>query len=96
MDGLKFLIIKGVGSLSGAIVALIIHPPWSLKAGINRGTVSIIGGIVAAGPVRTYLKLDASSDSLFAAAALCSFLSWWVMLIVIAKLKAAHRKASDE
>lgn len=77
------ILIRVVGSLTGAFLALVFQPPKVTSELVTRGLFSLICGFVFSPPLRDYLKWAPSTEIDLAAAALTAMLSWWLMSTVV-------------
>ena len=71
--------LKALGSVAGAVLALIFQPPKTRPEFTTRSIFSIICGLVFSDAVKDYLHWPDTWQMFLAAAALTSMLSWFVM-----------------
>lgn len=84
MDGPLAVLIRAVGAVIGAGLALVFLPPKNRAEFVTRGAFSIIVGIIGAYPVRVYyLHWEETWELRMAAAVLVAMLSWFVMGAVV-------------
>lgn len=79
---------KVIGVGAGAFIAIVFIPPKTLREFASRIVVSIASGIIFAHPFREYLEWSADSEHVIAASALASFISWWVLGLIVRVLNA--------
>ena len=78
------LLVKGLGTLAGTVLALIFTPPKTLAGFVRRASVSLISGPVFAPLVHHQLGMENTDEYWLAAAALAAFISWWAAGIATA------------
>lgn len=89
MDDLTAAMIKGLGSISGSVLALIFQPPKNNNDFVVRAAFSVVSGMIFADPIRLqYLHWPESWQMWLASGALVSLASWWVMGAAIRVLGA--------
>lgn len=75
---LSAMLLKAIGSLAGAIVALVFVPPRTIRGFFRRTTAALICGVAFAPIIRAKAGFAEDGEGLFAAACLAAFVSWWV------------------
>lgn len=84
MDGPLAVLIRAVGAVIGAGLALVFLPPKNRAEFWTRGVFSVICGTVGGYPVQVnYLHWPDDLQMLLAAATLVSALSWFCMGAVV-------------
>lgn len=73
------LVLKALGSLSGAVMALVFQPPKTLAEFVTRAVFSILCGLLFGDIVRDHFAWLETWQMVMAAAALTSLLSWFIM-----------------
>ncbi len=81
------VLIKAAGALSGTILALVFIPPRTLAGFFRRSTASLICGPIFSPVVHSYLVWPNAWEHWLAAAALTSFVSWWLLGVIISLAK---------
>lgn len=85
-----------MGAAIGSIVALIYVPPRTKREFFQRLIVSVLtGGTVAPG-VAAYMAWPALPEYYTASAAIASCLSWWVVGMVVRRVRENGEKKMDE
>lgn len=78
MDELGAIAVKALGSLGGAILALVFQPPTTTRDFIIRSVFAFLSGALFGDPVRTeYLKWPDTFHHVVGAHALVALVSWW-------------------
>lgn len=72
------LLAKAIGAVSGAIMALAILPPRTVREFWKRLGVSTLGGIIGAPVVISYAEWEPTTEIAMASAAIAAFVSWWL------------------
>ncbi len=89
MDELTAAVIKGLGAVSGSVLALIFQPPKTTNDFKVRAAFSVVSGMIFADPIRQqYLHWPETWQMWLASTALVSLASWWVMGAAIRVLGA--------
>ncbi len=83
MDALTALIFKGIGSLTGAIMALVFITPKTRAEAIRRLVTSIACGVIFEHIIRSYFAWPDDSENVIAAASAAAFISWWLMGAIV-------------
>jgi hypothetical protein len=96
-DGLILpLILKAIGSFTGAVLALVFQPPKTIAEFVTRSVFSTLVGFLGGDAAReNYLHWTDTWQMWLASAALTAMLSWFIMGAVtriIAKLKWAPKE----
>ena len=73
------LILKLVGSLAGAALALVFVPPRTRQGFARRLIAALICGTIFANYVRSWAAFDNDGEGLLAASCLTAYASWWCM-----------------
>lgn len=73
------LILKLIGSVAGAALALLFVPPRDMKAFRRRGIFSVISGMIFAIPARDFAGFSADAEGLVAGACLSAAIGWAAM-----------------
>lgn len=81
------VIIKLAGAVAGTILALVFIPPHTLAGFFRRSTASLICGPIFSPVLHSYLLWPNAWEHWLAAAALTSFLSWWLLGVVVSVAK---------
>lgn len=91
------VLIKGLGSLAGTILALVFIVPKTVSGFIRRTVASLIGGIVFGPVIHVYLAWPTVWEHLVASSAIASFLSWWVMgpIVTVARKWLTDKTQSE-
>lgn len=85
---LTILIYRIIGAALGTAVGLMIVPPISIRNCFSRSAVGVVGGAVAAFPLRQYyLHWEQGADTIIPAAALAGFGCWWFMGGILAAIR---------
>lgn len=77
------MILKAIGSLCGAAMALAVKPPKTQSEFFTRLACSIVSGILFSTPVRDRLGWSAIWEYDLAAATIAAFSAWWIMAAVV-------------
>jgi hypothetical protein len=77
------LLIKIIGALAGAVLALVFIPPKTFTGFTRRMTASLIVGPIFSPVVHSYMLWPDKWEHHLAAAALTAFLSWWMLGVII-------------
>ena len=84
MDELGGLLIKGLGSLGGAVLALVFQPPTTTRDFVIRSVFALLSGLLFGDPIRAeYLKWPDTIPHVIGAHALVALVSWWVFGAVL-------------
>lgn len=90
-------IAKLLGGFAGAILALIFIPPKTLAGFFRRSLASLIAGPIFSPVTHAQMGWADTSEMWVAAAALTSFISWWMLGVVVsAAKKFIESKAAGE
>jgi hypothetical protein len=81
------VIIKVAGALSGTILALVFIPPKTLAGFFRRTVASMICGPIFSPITHGYLGWSGDWEHWLASTALTSFLSWWLLGVIVAAAK---------
>lgn len=73
------LILKWIGAMAGAALALLFVPPRNIKAFRRRVAFSLISGMIFAIPARDYAGFNADEEGLVAGACIAAAIGWGVM-----------------
>jgi hypothetical protein len=80
MDELGALLIRGLGSFGGAVLALVFQPPTTTRDFIIRSVFALLSGLLFGEPIRAeYLKWADTVQHVIGAHALVALASWWVV-----------------
>jgi len=90
------VIAKIAGAFIGALLALVVIPPRSLREFASRSVVSVICGFVFAPTVAYYLHLPAGEDYTLPAATLAGVAAWWVLGAVVSFARKWKPKGPGE
>lgn len=82
-DFLLDLLLKLVGSVGGAVLALIFQAPKNRAEFVTRAGFSVLAGFLFADVVRAYVKWDDTWQMLLAASAMTAALSWFIMGTIV-------------
>jgi hypothetical protein len=80
-------IAKLVGGFAGAVLALIFIPPKTLAGFFRRSIASLITGPVFAPVTHAQFGWADTWEMWLAASALTSFLSWWLLGVIVGAAK---------
>ena len=85
MDGLivTALSVKALGSVSGAVLALVFQPPKRMSEFVTRGVFSTMSGMLFGEAVRDKLQWPDTWQMNLSAVSLTAMLSWFVMGAVV-------------
>lgn len=79
MDELTAVAIKALGSLGGAVLALVFQPPKDTRDFIIRACFAFLCGLFFGDPVRQqYLHWPETWQMWVASAAIVALASWWI------------------
>jgi hypothetical protein len=81
------MLIKLAGAIAGTVLALVFIPPRTLAGFFRRTTASLICGPIFAPVLHGYLVWPNAWEHWLAAAALTSFLSWWLLGVIVSAAK---------
>ncbi len=87
------LLIKSIGAVSGAILALLRFPPKNRGEAYRRAVSSIIAGLIAGSVVAGKLGLGPDPEATLFSAALTAFVSWPILGVLE---KLARRRLSED
>lgn len=78
MDELGAIAIKALGSLGGAILALVFQPPTTTRDFVIRSVFAFLSGLLFGDPVRSeYLHWPDTVQHVIGAHAVVALVSWW-------------------
>lgn len=78
MDELATIAVKALGSLGGAVLALVFQPPKDTRDFIIRSVFAFLCGVLFGDPVRQqYLNWPETWQMWVASAAIVALGSWW-------------------
>lgn len=80
---LAAMILKGLGSVSGTALALLVKPPKSIAEFVTRLACSLLAGILFATPVRERIGWAGTEEYVIASATIAAFCAWWLMAAVV-------------
>lgn len=80
---LAAVLLKAIGSLAGAAMALLIKPPKTAAEFFTRLGLSIISGVMFATPLREWVKWPATEEYVLASATLVGFSAWWALAAMV-------------
>lgn len=75
------MILKGLGSVSGTALALLVKPPKSIAEFTTRLAASMIFGVLFATPVRERIGWPATEEYIIASATVAAFGAWWILAV---------------
>lgn len=81
------LIAKFVGAFAGSILALVFIPPKTLAGFFRRSVASLITGPIFCPVMHAQMGWADTWEYWTAAAAATSFLSWWLLGVIVAGAK---------
>ena len=81
------VILKVSGALSGTVLALVFIPPRTIAGLIRRTVASLICGPIFSPITHGYLRWPDEWQHWLAAAALTSFVSWWLLGVIVTGAK---------
>jgi len=90
------LLIRLLGAVLGAILALLRFPPANRSEAFRRAVASIIAGFVSASVVSLRLGLGTGWDELMFSAMLTSYLTWGVLKVADKIAAKSVEKNTDE
>lgn len=90
------ILIKILGAVAGAIMALVFIPPKTFNGLVRRTTASLIAGPIFSPVVHSYMTWQNTLEYWLAAAALTAFVSWWVLGVVVNAAKKIIGMKTDE
>lgn len=73
------ILLKLLGSVAGAVLALVFLLPRTRREGLRRFGGSVVAGVIFAPVVMHYGAWSATPDNVVAASGAAAFGSWWVM-----------------
>ena len=79
MDDPVTILFKVIGSVGGAVMALVFIYPKTSREFWTRLLFSIPAGIMFGGAAREWLKWPMTTEMILASSAVTAMLSWWVM-----------------
>lgn len=79
------------GAVLGVSLAFLVAWPAGWRDFLSRLLISLICGMIFAPPLRQYLEWEEFPRLVVAAAATCSFLSWWVLFAIVRVLKSTNK-----
>jgi hypothetical protein len=82
------IVLKFLGSATGAALALVFVPPRTMAGFIRRLFAAMICGTVFATYVRGWVGFDNDGEGIISAACLTAFISWWAMGTAVRILRA--------
>jgi hypothetical protein len=77
------LALKALGSVSGAVLALVFQPPKNRAEFVTRAAFSVISGLIFGDIAREYFKWADTWQMVLAASAATAMLSWFIMGAVV-------------
>lgn len=79
---LTAIVSKAIGSVAGAIAALVYLPPRSWRDFLSRLVIGIMGGMILEPYVRSWLEMNADFEGRLAGAFIAAVCSWQAMGLV--------------
>lgn len=77
------MILKAIGSLSGAAMALLVKPAKTPAEFFTRLGCSVMAGILFSTPVRERIGWAPTEEYILASATIAAFCAWWIMAAVV-------------
>ncbi len=82
------LLLKWIGAMAGAVLALLFAPPRNMRGFRRRGSFSLIAGMVFATPARELLGFAPDAEGMVAGACFAAATAWGVMEAVMRVIRA--------
>ena len=77
------LMLRGIGALCGAALALMVRPAQSRAEFVTRLAGSIMAGILFATPLRERIAWPPTEEYVIASATVAALVAWWAMAAVV-------------
>lgn len=81
------MILKGVGAISGATIALLIKPAQTAAEFWTRLGCSVLSGFLFGTPLREHIGWEANEEYMVVAAALAAIIAWWALAAIVRMLE---------
>jgi hypothetical protein len=90
------LIVKLLGALGGAVLAVVFVPPRTIKGFVRRITAALIAGPMFGPYAQAWAGFSDTWEGMAGAACLVAFASWWLMGAIKRALDVWQVKISAE